>query len=333
MPVYCLEGTGGSGKSLYVIDKYIVPWLKRGKPVFTNIEGLKPLQLAWASGLPEGQVLSLLYQFPCDETYDKHGQLVETNDKNSVRNFYRWEFDGKTITDFFGALIVIDEAQNYFGSRDFKEGFSRDVIDYLSRNRHYKHTVLWLTQNIDSVDITFRRQTAFVYFLEKNETGFTRGSSKMRVWEGWQKSEFIKPLKTETYQHNKKYYGCYQSYVKGSEDEEEHRDTHNMWLSYKPLWVVLGLFALVLVVALINGNPLNALTKPLQKTKTTTATPTHPPKGLGVAESVAGESATEEPCVLRTFKLHGKNFARLNNYTTIEYIGDMPYEVCAESSH
>lgn len=333
MPVYCLEGTGGSGKSLYCIDKYIVPWLKRGKHVFTNIEGLDPLKLAFASGLPEGQVLSLLHEFPMDFVYDENGNELETNDKRSVRNFYKEEFDGKKITEYYGALIVIDEAQNYFGAREFKESYSREVIDYLSRNRHYKHTVLWLTQNIDSVDITFRRQTAFVYFLEKNETGFSRGSSKLRAWEGWQKSEYIKPFKTETYTHNKKYYGCYQSYVKGSEDEEEHRDTHNMWLSNKPLMIVLTLILLVVGFAIWKGNPLKALTQPLHKS-TARAVPPTATAERGTAETAEGahSAVTSDslPCVLRKFKMHGKNFARLNNYETIEYIGDLPYELCGD---
>ena len=40
MSVYGIEGTPGSGKTLYAINEFILPALKTKKvPIYTNIEG------------------------------------------------------------------------------------------------------------------------------------------------------------------------------------------------------------------------------------------------------------------------------------------------------
>ena len=67
------------------------------------------------------------------------------------------------------ALVIIDELQNYYGSRDFGTNYCKRAIDYLTTNRHYGWTLWWMTTNVEQVEVTFRRNTEQVYFLEKKE--------------------------------------------------------------------------------------------------------------------------------------------------------------------
>lgn len=217
MPVYCLEGVGGSGKSLYLLANFIIPWIKQGKNVYHNIEGLKVPFVALHAGVSVGRAESLITKIG-DRYEEIDGELVVKDDPDEVRYFYR---DSLGEVRPVGSLFIIDEAQNYFNSRDFKNDYSRDLIDYLSRNRHYKHTVVWASQNIEGVDITFRRQTQYIYFLERQgEKPFSTCS----IYEGWLKNDFTKPYDKVKFKFPVELFGCYDSYIKGSEGEEEHRE-------------------------------------------------------------------------------------------------------------
>ena len=262
MPVYCLEGVGGSGKSLYLLANFIIPWLKEGKHVYHNIEGLKVPFVALRAGVSVGKAESLITRIG-EKFEEVDGELISKDDADEVRHFYR---DAWGEIRPAGSLILIDEAQNYFNSRDFKNDYSRDLIDYLSRNRHYKHTVVWATQNVEGVDITFRRQTQYIYFLERVGN---KPFSTCSIYEGWMKNDYTKPYDKVKFSFPTDLFGCYDSYVKGSEEEEEHRESTNRWLHSKPLMIVIILFVIFVVWAIFH-NPISTIkSKATPKKKST----------------------------------------------------------------
>ena len=55
--------------------------------------------------------------------------------------------------------MIIDEIQNYYSNRDFATTYSKRVIDYITKNRHYGWTLVWMSQSVEAVDVTFRRNT------------------------------------------------------------------------------------------------------------------------------------------------------------------------------
>ena len=44
--IYAICGTPGSFKSCYAVENFVLPALKKGRKVFTNIEGLSPAYIA-----------------------------------------------------------------------------------------------------------------------------------------------------------------------------------------------------------------------------------------------------------------------------------------------
>lgn len=226
MSVYGIEGTPGAGKTLYAISEFIIPALKSGVPIYHNIEGLDSVKLSIIAGIDSFTVENLIHPYKDD---DGNFNTVE-----SVRNFY------KNIPPS-AALLVIDEAQNYFSARDFKEKFSSDLIPYLSRHRHYGHTVVWVTQQREAVDITFRRQTQYMYRLERLENFGLKNSSRLKMYEGWD-SMLVPPFASKNFFFPKNLFGVYRSYV--SSKIEEKRRTHNVFLSNK-----LFMFILLIVSA------------------------------------------------------------------------------------
>lgn len=124
-----------------------------------------------------------------------------------------------------GSLVILDELQNYYGSRDFATTYSKRVIDYVTKNRHYGWTLWWMSQSVESVDVTFRRNTQYVYFLERNENYGSSNSSSVKQYEGWLAGEKTNtpPFAKSTFKFDKRFFQAYKSYVKGVTEEKDIR--------------------------------------------------------------------------------------------------------------
>lgn len=221
--IYAVCGSPGSYKSVHVLEKYIIPALKKGRPVYTNIENISAIHIATFFDISPIECDGNLHIL--GRVYDEDGKYHE--DPNAIRRFY------EDVPN--NALIVIDEAQNYFSSRDFKEQYSKDVISYLTRHRHFGHDVIYITQNIDSVDITFRRNTQMTYMLKRAEHV---GASKLCIIFVFDRYDLErKPLARLTYTPNPSCFNCYSSYQ--ASDVEEHRKHYNVILRSKGFWAFL----------------------------------------------------------------------------------------------
>ncbi len=221
--IYAVCGSPGSYKSVHVLEKYIIPALKKGREVYTNIENISAIHIATFFDISPIECDNNLHVL--GRVYDEDGSYHE--DSSLIRRFY------DNVPN--NALIVIDEAQNYFSSRDFKEQYSKDVISYLTRHRHYGHDVIYITQNIDSVDITFRRNTQMTYVLKRAEH---IGAAKLCFIFVYDRFDLErKPLARLTYTPNPSCFNCYSSY-EGS-DVEEHRKHYNVILRSKGFWAFL----------------------------------------------------------------------------------------------
>lgn len=342
MSVYGIEGKPGAGKTLYVISEVIANFISarnsRGQftpvHIYHNIEGLSPEILC--------SILDLPSEF-CSTYFHKLGEVVtETGeikeDIRLVRYFYyvpesiQWGFkmDGKNRVETVEAgeiipeqsLVIIDETQNYFGARNFKEQYSDDVIKYLSRHRHYKHTIFWLTQSLESVDVTFRRQTEQVLKIRRLEMYGMKNSSTVEKYEGWQ-CDNIEPYAKKRFSYPSKFFPCYRSYQAGTDDNvKEVRLTSNIFLSNKPLMAVLILLVLALIFVFIMGNPLDAITGAGKKHTVTAETVTTPPapassKGFSPPEGEGRESLLDTVFFTSSFVSEGKQYFIVNGQTQL----------------
>lgn len=367
MPIYSLEGTPGSGKTLYCVQKIIPDFLRIRdqdgnivpKHIYTNIDGLRPeLICAWL-GLPEYAFAE--YFHVLGQAVDKNGKVYE--DKDLVRWwFYKPEtiewvetLDGnkrkekipnmeKAEVIPLGSLVIIDELQNYYGARDFAQTVSRSCIDYITKNRHYGWTLFWMSQSVDSVDVTFRRNTQYVYFLESKENyGFSKSAS-VKKYEGWLSGEktMVKPFATDSFHYDKKYFAAYNSYFKGVKGEVRYKT--NVFLANKGL-VAVCVIVLLCLVSLIFNNPISAIVGESNKlgskgqkqtaTATATATPSHLSFSGVTGGAVVtpsrddGEDSTEvKPCYVNKFVSFGEIYVvLLNGKTRKVNVGDK-YEEC-----
>lgn len=217
MGVYGIQGIPGAGKSLYAIDKWIIPALRSKRQVYANIEGLSIDRMCAIYDLD-----------PIATNMCYHN--MEPDDIPLCQAFY------KDLPH--GALVVLDEAQNYFGSRNWESKENKELIPYLTRHRHYGHDVVVITQNIESIDITFRRLLGLTYSIKRAEMLGLKASSIVYIFDRCNVDRA--PLGRTWFKYDKNIFRIYSSYV--AEDVTEDRKTVNPVLRSPAIWATAFLF-------------------------------------------------------------------------------------------
>lgn len=302
--IYAICGTPGSFKSCYAVENFVLPALKKGRKVFTNIEGLSPAYIATYYNLDPISVeenLNIL-----GRVYDDDGSYHEDRDK--IRRFYE---------DLpLNALVIIDEAQNYFSARDFKEGFSSDLIPWLTKHRHLGNDVVWITQNVESVDITFRRNTHLTYALRRAENLGMKNASFNYIFDRADLER--RHLARKIYRPDPTIFKLYSSYQ--SNEVVETRKSYNVFLRSPFFWLAILTFSYAGYV-IFSGSfsrkmfhsqiePKNKVEKPLkveseQKTKKTET-----------RQEVSSEK-DGKTCITKMATVHGEKRFYLSNNTFV----------------
>ena len=366
MPIYSLEGTPGSGKTLYCVQKIIPDFLKIRdtdgnlipRHIYTNIDGLKPYLICAWLGVPYEAIAE--YFHVLGQCVDENGVVYE--DKDLVRWwFYRQEsiewveiLNGNKQKEKIpnpekaqpiptGSLVIIDELQNYYSNRDFATKYSKECIDYITKNRHYGWTMWWMSQDIEAVDVTFRRNTETVYFLEKREKYGSINSASVKMYEGWLAGQrtAIAPFSTATFHYDKRYFQAYKSYFKGVKGEKRYKV--NVFLQHKG-FVAVCVIVILCIISVIFNNPVSAMigeanrvgNKGVAKkdTATATATPSHLSfsgamgGAVVTSDSSTGRGEKSDECYVNTYLNKGVLYLVLPNGKTVKARQGGEYEEC-----
>ena len=301
MSVLAICGEPGSFKSVRVLEEYIVPALRKGRDVYCNLDRINPYAISAYYDMNPIDVDHHIHVL--GRVYDEDGSFHE--DPEIVRKF--WE------NVPLNCLIVIDEAQNYFGSRDFKEKYSNDLIPYITKHRHLGHDVIYVTQDLGSVDISFRRNTHLTEKLKRLEHVGRKASSYVYVYDHSDLEK--KYMVRKTYSPHNYAFACYSSYE--SQDVTEERQSYNLILRSKGFWVVLiGL--VVCLVMLFKGVP--NIKKGMGVKE--------PEKPVSVQKPVKTEKVEEKHdvgalCIKGTIVLHGLTKYALSDGTLVDRPGDI----------
>jgi len=225
--VQILTGVPGTGKTLYGIQKYIIPELKRGNKVYSNIDGL---YLPRISILFDIDIVNLER---CFVSLKKPERFWEELDKN--------------------AMCVLDESQNIFNNRDWQNENNKDCIAYLMKHRHYGHQVILICPTVEALDAGIRRVCEFTYKHKSFSMLGQKKTVKCAVFT--QANLGVEPLKTFTWHHDTRIYDCYKSYF--DEGTTEVKPKIALFRNFK-LYLMMGVFAVSLVFVVRNAPALLA---------------------------------------------------------------------------
>lgn len=350
MAMYGVIGTPGAGKTLYAMQKILPGFLKyceqikQYREIYHNIDGLNITELFALLGMDEKEPYWAEHFH--DITKDER-----TGEPDEIRPRYFWidpeTREEQTYVDYTdnnkvkrrvvgdiipaGSLVILDEVQNIFGSRNTLSGASDQMKDFVTKHRHHKITIYWLTQHIEQVDVSFRRNTDQTWKLERLENvAFTKGgkdTAAVKKFLGWENLEQMTPFAINKFKYDSAYYSTYRSYIKGADElGEEVRQTTNMWLNSTPLKVVAGLLVIMIIVICVVGSPLTAIENGVgsRAHKPPAATPTPPsgftPRGGGVSTETNKRKECYTNYVIRNgLIVYYKNNEQINFNPGISY--------------
>lgn len=198
MAIDLFSGTPGSGKSLHAA-KQIVEWAQAGKPVITNFE------------------VDLSRYPKANQTYVEDDELTP----DYLLQFSRAYFAGRKLTkkDEDTILLVIDECQLLFNSRDYQKKDRKSWIKLFSTHRHLGYHVILIAQMDKMLDKQIRGLIEYE-FVHRKLSNFGKAGKLLTVLlagEMFTAVQMWYPLKmkigTKMFRAKRKYYRIYDSYA------------------------------------------------------------------------------------------------------------------------
>jgi zona occludens toxin len=139
----------------------ILPAVKKGRKVFTNIDGLNMREIGLYLGIPETSVDITVI----DEHKEWREKLVLSKEDK----------EGKNFAFPLGSLIILDEAQEIYNSRDFKS--TRGFFTF-SWHRHLGLDLVFISQSVKRMEVNIGRMANESYQVKN--LGMIAGALKRR---------------------------------------------------------------------------------------------------------------------------------------------------------
>lgn len=141
--IYLYEGKIGDGKSYHVVRNELLPAIRAGRRVYTNIdigaEHIRNMEIH--CGLEVGTA-----------------RIDRVDGKNNWRALLQLDDDDKEGVSLRVAqrsLIIVDESQMIWDAREFKET-PKGFLTFLEYHRHFGLDVVFITQNVKRLDSAAR---------------------------------------------------------------------------------------------------------------------------------------------------------------------------------
>lgn len=198
MAIVLYSGTPGSGKSLHAA-KTIIDWFKSGKPVISNFD------------------LDIKKYPKAQHTHVDDDDLTP----DYLVKFSREYFAGRKLTkkDEDTILLVIDECQLMFNSREYQKKDRKIWIKFFSTHRHLGYHVILIAQMDKMLDKQIRGVIEYEY-IHRKLSNFGKAGKLLSVvlaGELFTSVQMWYPLKlkvgTQMFRAKKRYFSIYDSYA------------------------------------------------------------------------------------------------------------------------
>lgn len=250
-----IEGIPGSGKSYEAVAFHVLPALKSGRKVITNL----PLNLAAFAAIDPDYVdlieiktspspilgkwdASNIVEHPAFQP-SQNGQVEKQPD--SVFTFGTvWDYyDDWRRDDGRGPLYVIDECHVCLS----KFGTSSEVVEWFKLHRHYNADVLLLTQSFRDINQPISQLLATLIKCRKADILGQKDYYIRKVLAGYRGAV----IQTDKRPYKKQYFGLYNSHTQGlSIDESKAQDVSPFIVKFNRIkWAVLAFAICFLVYA------------------------------------------------------------------------------------
>lgn len=209
--INALTGRPGGGKSYEAVAFHIIPALKEGRKVITNV-ALNIPHFVYVFGQQTVDELLVVI----DGELDNFGS---NNRPFSSVEHYRdsWRNDKGQAP-----LYVIDEAHMVLGRQ-----VNTAVLEWYSMHRHYGADILLMTQNLRKVHRDIKDMVEIHYYCVKNAAMGSKSTYTRKVKNGANGTDLNQNVRT----YEKKYFPFYQSHTSSNKAVEEA-----VAKDVKPIW-------------------------------------------------------------------------------------------------
>lgn len=241
MAVTAYVGEPGSGKTYEVVTEVVLPALRDGRRVVSNIRGLHydemKAYLMVDCGVSEQDIGEL--------------QLVEVEDPGKPDFFYTEANPGAVVRP--GDLVVLDECWRWF-ARGMP--INKAMFEFFRMHRQYVNAkgvscdVVLISQSIQDIDRKVLVVIEKHFRMEKYKSFGSKSRYSVEMFNGYRVSGNAR-VRLLVRKYNKRFFPFYSSYAGKGGDEREVDRRFNIWKS--PLFLIAIPCAVLLVGAGIWG--------------------------------------------------------------------------------
>lgn len=134
MAIYLYYGKIGDGKTYHVLANEVVPAARKGRKIYTNLDGLNVRRLS--------------------QYVDREVDVVQWESVEQIRAAFQLAQDDKegvTLAVDRGALLIVDEAQMIFDARQWKDT-GPGTLRLCEYHRHFGLDIVFITQSPGRLD-------------------------------------------------------------------------------------------------------------------------------------------------------------------------------------
>ena len=200
MPMSVYVGPPGSGKTYEAVSEVVVPAVKAGRRIVTNINGLDEDALADFTGVRDPEIV-----------------LVTEDQLRDIASYPTKERPGAIVQG--GDLIVVDEAHNVFPATG-AASMDKDFLMYFRTHRHYTDgagratDIVFISQAINDIHVGIRRACEFVFNIRNMRMFGLSKRYKVLSYMGWRMSD--KEFLTSAYRkYDVRVFALYSSFKGG----------------------------------------------------------------------------------------------------------------------
>ena len=277
--IYAICGRPRSGKSYESVVYHILPAIKSGRKVVTNVT----LNLDWFVKLFGKEVLELINVV--DGQLNEFGKLDRPFSK-----FEHYQDDWRDENNK-APLYVIDEAHMVLPNRNL----DASILEFYSLHGHYGIDIILLTQDLRKIHRDIKAMIEMTYYCAKN-TAFGSDKTytkKVRI------GATTEVVNTEQRKYKSAYFPAYQSHTQssGSVAEVMANDIKPIWKSWpfygSALFLLIGLSTFGYLIfgedetgtetkpAVSQVKHVDAVSSPVAQTDETATKPQRPSRGFG----------------------------------------------------
>lgn len=235
MSILLYTGLPGSGKSYSAVENIIIPTLREGRTLVTNV----PLVNSEIyDDFPEANILRIPHDLKSDQ----------------VETYFR-------MTNFPpGSVFVIDECSVFFPSGQKQNNVPQTVIEFFTKHRHsvshqgFSSEIILMTQHADQCSSWLRKLVESQYVHYKRDKEGLKNSFSVRMYAGAHtgndipERHLVKKLtgkyKPEIYRYYKSHTLNATDFESGMEQKVDDRANH------KGLYVKVALMAIAAIVCM-----------------------------------------------------------------------------------